>query len=120
MTDNDNIIIEQLFSEARKTEIEDNGFSHRVMRSLPDTIARVSRHTIIISRLWTFFCVAIGLAFSFAFHFWELAATYIEVFVRTLPTYDTPGICYAPMTIVMVVASAFGIYKWVDTGRMPV
>ena len=39
MTDNDNIIIEQLFSEARKTEIEDNGFSHRVMRSLPDTIA---------------------------------------------------------------------------------
>lgn len=55
MTDNDNIIIEQLFSEARKTEIEDNGFSHRVMRSLPDTIAPISRHTIIISRLWTFF-----------------------------------------------------------------
>lgn len=121
MTDNDNILIEQLFSEARKTKIADDGFSRRVMRSLPSADGcRMTSHTRMLSRLWTAFCVALGIALSFVCHLWELTATYLEVFVRTLPTHETPSIAYAPLTVATVVASAIGIYRWMDTGRMPV
>lgn len=127
MTNDDNILIEQLFDEARKVQIEDNGFSRRVMANLPKDADRLPRHEELLpqsvlwaSRLWTGFCVVLGLILSFVFHIWELAATYVEVFIRTLPTHDTPCIIYAPMLVTMVVASAVTIYKWIDSGRMPV
>lgn len=127
MTNDDNILIEQLFDEARKVQIEDNGFCRRVMANLPKDADRLPRREDLLpqnvlwaSRLWTGFCVVLGLILSSAFHIWELAATYVEVFVRTLPTHDTPCIIYAPMLVTMVVASAVTIYKWIDSGRMPV
>ncbi len=127
MTNDDNILIEQLFDEARKVQIEDNGFSRRVMAKLPKDADRLPRLEDLLpqsvlwaSRLWTGFCVVLGLILSFVFHIWELAATYVEVFIRTLPTHDTPCIIYAPMLVTMVVASAVTIYKWIDSGRMPV
>lgn len=127
MTNDDNILIEQLFDEARKVQIEDNGFSRRVMAKLPKDADRLPRREDLLpqsvlwaSRLWTGFYVVLGLILSFVFHIWELAATYVEVFIRTLPTHDTPCIIYAPMLVTMVVASAVTIYKWIDSGRMPV
>lgn len=118
MTDNDNIMIEQLFSEARKMQIEDDGFSRRVMRGLPAATDRMSRQTRLLSRLWTAFCVIVGIALSFIFHVWELAATYIEVFIRTLPTHDTAIIGYAPVMVAAMIASAIGIYRWMDSERI--
>lgn len=97
MTNDDNILIEQLFDEARKVQIEDNGFCRRMMANLPKDADRLPRREDLLpqnvlwaSRLWTGFCVVLGLILSSAFHIWELAATYVEVFVRTLPTHDTP------------------------------
>ena len=35
MTDNENILLESFFKEAAQQQIEDNGFTERVMNSLP-------------------------------------------------------------------------------------
>ena len=35
MTDNENILLESFFKEAAQQQIEDNGFTERVMESLP-------------------------------------------------------------------------------------
>ena len=53
---NDDILIQQFFSENRK-EIEDNGFSRRVRRHLPDRYHR-------LSTLWSTCCLALA-AFLF-------------------------------------------------------
>ena len=47
MTDKDNIMIEEFFKQAAQQQIEDNGFTERVMMNLPETsqerVRRLSR-----------------------------------------------------------------------------
>lgn len=64
MNDKDEQLLERFFSEARRTELPDAGFSRRVMRSLPDRV-------IGLSRLWTAFCAALGVVLCAAFGAWE-------------------------------------------------
>lgn len=81
MTDNDNILVEQFFSEASKTEIPDNGFSRRVMRMLPSRTEK-------LARMWTIFCAVISLVLFFVLDVWQIILVNIEVFLHTLPTVD--------------------------------
>ena len=91
MTDN-NQILEDLFKQAAQQQIEDNGFTERVMQNLPktDTVRR-------LSRLWSVFCVLVGLGLFFAFGGWQvlqglffgglrMLLGWIEVFALTAPT----------------------------------
>ena len=55
MTDKDNIILEDFFKQAAQQQIEDNGFTERVMQNLPKTNT-VRR----LSRLWSLFCILVG------------------------------------------------------------
>ena len=91
MTDN-NQILEDFFKQAAQQQIEDNGFTERVMQNLPktDTVRR-------LSRLWSVFCVLVGLGLFFAFGGWQvlqglfygglrMLLGWLEVFAITAPT----------------------------------
>ena len=109
MTDKDNIMIEEFFKQAAQQQIEDNGFTERVMENLPDMhLATVRR----LSRLWTAFCVVIGVVLFFVFGGWEVLQSlffgglhmlvgWLEVFMVTAPTAEIP---VNPWVILLLVA----------------
>jgi hypothetical protein len=94
MEDKNDILLKQLFSEAAQQQIEDNGFTERVMANLPERSGYSVRT---LSRLWTMFCLIIGVLI-----FWlasgysllegmltgakQMVMTTIEVFLLTAPT----------------------------------
>ena len=94
MEDKNDILLKQQFSEAAQQQIEDNGFTERVMANLPERSGYSVRT---LSRLWTMFCLIIGmLAFWLASGYSALEGflsgakqmliTTIEVFLATAPT----------------------------------
>ena len=94
MTDKDNIMIEEFFKQAAKQQIEDNGFTERVMMNLPETSAERVRR---LSRLWTIFCGVVGVVLFFVFGGWQIVQGlfygglrmmlgWLEVFMVTAPT----------------------------------
>ena len=93
MTDKDNIILEDFFKQAAQQQIEDNGFTERVMQNLPTTAVTARR----LSRLWSLFCILVGVGLFFAFGGWQvlqglffgglrMLLGWIEVFALTAPT----------------------------------
>ena len=92
MTDKENIILEDFFKQAAQQQIEDNGFTERVMQNLPKTNT-VRR----LSRLWSLFCILVGVGLFFAFGGWQvlqglffgglrMLLGWLEVFALTAPT----------------------------------
>ena len=103
MTDKDNILIDDffegrndladLFKQAAQQQIEDNGFTERVMRNLPDARTDNVRR---LSRLWSLFCILVALGLFFAFGGWQVLQSlffgglhmllgWLEVFAVTAP-----------------------------------
>lgn len=93
MTDN-NQFLENLFKQAAQQQIEDNGFTERVMQNLPDTKSVMIRR---LSRLWSLFCILVGAGLFFAFGGRQvlqglffgglrMLLGWIEVFAITAPT----------------------------------
>ena len=98
MTDKDNIMIEEFFKQAAQQQIEDNGFTERVMMNLPETSAERVRR---LSRLWTIFCGVVGVVLFFVFGGWQILQGlfygglrmmlgWLEVFMVTAPTAEIP------------------------------
>ncbi|MBR1485232.1 MAG: DUF5056 domain-containing protein [Prevotella sp.] len=90
MTDNE--LLDSFFQAARETTISDDGFTERVMNSLPDTTA--SRRLRRWSRLWTLFCIAVAAAlllwltdWSLLQARWQALLPDVLVFVFTLPSH---------------------------------
>ena len=109
MTDNENILLERFFQEAAKQEIADNGFTERVMDSLPAHEVSTAHR---LSRLWTWFCITVGGVLFFVFNGWDMlksslyvlfssVVTALEVFVTTAPTAD---VRLDPVVVLLVVA----------------
>ena len=98
MTDRDDIMLENFFKQAAQQQIEDNGFTERVMQSLPERkLLTVHR----LSQLWTLFCVVVGVALFFAFGGLQMLRSlfvgglrmmlgWFEVFLATVPTAEIP------------------------------
>ncbi len=94
MTDKDNIMIEEFFKQAAQQQIEDNGFTERVMMNLPETNQERVRR---LSRLWTLFCGVVGIVLFFVLEGWQIVQGlffgglrmmlgWLEVFMVTAPT----------------------------------
>lgn len=64
MTDHE--LLEQLFRPMKEMQVADDGFSQRVMQRLPQRDVRS------LSRLWTAFCIVIGVILFIAIRGWEL------------------------------------------------
>ena len=96
MDDKDNIMIEDFFKQAAQQQIEDNGFTDRVMASIETGKWKVENERM-LSKLWTWFCIAVSLVLFFMFNGWEMLKTSLhvlyasiltsfEVFLTTAPT----------------------------------
>ena len=92
MTDN-NQLLEDFFKQAAQQQIEDNGFTERVMQQLPDARTDNVRR---LSRLWSLFCILVGVGLFFAFGGWQvlqglfigglrMLLGWLEVFALTIP-----------------------------------
>lgn len=128
MNENDNILIEQFFREAASQQIRDNGFSDRVMERIEEL--HPSSHYTLLSMGWTLFCIAVALLVFFWLHGWsELATditimlTYVEVFVRIVPTMldmnsfihvpaSSPVVTVVLSLLVLMVLSIIGLTRW--------
>jgi hypothetical protein len=77
MTEDNDLLLKQFFNEAAQQTIEDNGFTDRVIRQLPE---RKSRFVF----LWNMACVAVFLVLFVVFRGWDLLAVHFEVMLRTL------------------------------------
>jgi len=120
MTDNDNLLIEKFFKQAAQQQIEDNGFTERVMAQIAQTKPSTRRKSI----LWTWFCVATALALFILLGGWEslkatmmvwmtTALTSLEVFVTTAPTTELP---VNPAVVFLLVAFVL-VYLPYQTAR---
>ena len=98
MTDKDNIMIEEFFKQAAQQQIEDNGFTERVMMNLPETSQERVRR---LSRLWTIFCGIVGVVLFFVLGGWQIVQGlfygglrmlfgWLEVMKVTAPTAEIP------------------------------
>ena len=109
MTDKDNVLIEQFFKQAAAQQIEDNGFTERVMMNLPESqVEKVHR----LSLLWTVFCVVMSVVLFFVFGGWQAlkasimvavqgVLTSLSVFLTTAPTTEIP---LNPVVLLLVAA----------------
>ena len=98
MTEKEDKLIEDLFKQAaQQQQIEDNGFTERVMAQVSQTKPSARRWSL----LWTWFCVATALALFILFGGWEslkatmmvwlsTALTSVEVLFTTAPTTELP------------------------------
>ena len=84
--DNDERLLQEFFSEAAHQQIEDNGFTDRLMhRIATDEKLQTSNLKLqTISRLWTWFCIAVFVVLFVVFRGWELLAVHLEVMLRTM------------------------------------
>ena len=121
MTDKDNIMLEEFFKQAARQQIEDNGFTERVMQSLPDRKYATARR---LSQLWTLVCVVVGAALFFAFGGWQvlkglfdgglrMMLGWLEVLMATVPTTEIP---INPWVVALLVGFVL-IYLPYQTGR---
>ena len=109
MTDKDNVLIEQFFKQAAEQQIEDNGFTKRVMESLPESQVEKAHR---LSLLWTVFCVVMSVVLFFIFGGWQAlkasimvavqgVLTSLSVFLTTAPTTEIP---LNPVVLLLVAA----------------
>ena len=78
MTDNE--LLEQLFQPMKEMQLDDNGFTDRVMNRLPQ------RDTWRLSRLWTTFCVVVAVVLFIALRGWEIVAYGVMMIANNPPT----------------------------------
>ena len=92
MTDNE--LLEQLFRPAREMEMEDNGFTNRVMQQIETAEARsaiaatpqAARNTKRYVHLWTAFCIAIAALLFVMMRGWIAIGQGIYNLLTTPPT----------------------------------
>ena len=96
MTEKENKLIEDLFKQAAQQQIEDNGFTEKVMEAIGNGQLKMDNGQL-LSVLWTWFCIAVSLVLFFVFNGWEMLKaslhvlyasilTSFEVFLTTAPT----------------------------------
>lgn len=109
INDIDERLLRQFFSEAVSQKIEDNGFTERVMHSLPAD----SQHAWLrrFSTLWTLFCVSVFVVLFVVFRGWELLAVQFEVMLRTVATQSFS------INLLMLFSVVFGLLL-VGTGEV--
>lgn len=91
MTEDNEVLLKQFFSDAAQQQIADEGFTERVMQSLPadagwslsSLLSPLSSFKT-FNRLWTLFCVAVFIVLFVVLRGWELLAIHFEVLLRTL------------------------------------
>ena len=96
MIDDNDRLLQQFFSEAASQQIEDNGFTERVMQHLP------SRMNWFV-RIWNTVCIVLFAVLFVVFRGWDLLAVQLEVMLRTMSTHSFS------VNLLMVFTIVFGL-----------
>lgn len=87
MEDNERML-QQFFNDAARQQIDDNGFTERVMQRIEAEgelqTSDVKLRT--FNRLWSIFCITTFVVLFIVFRGWELLAVHFEVMLRTFAT----------------------------------
>ena len=87
MTEDNERLLRHFFSEAASQQIEDGGFTDRVMQRIEaEQSSALSPQTSTFMRLWTPFCIMVFVVLFVYFRGWELLAVHFEVMLRTMAT----------------------------------
>ena len=121
MTEDNDLLLRQFFSEAAHQKIEDNGFTERVMQRL-ETSHKAQNSKLKVqsfTRLWTAFCILVAFLLFSALHGWELLTVQLEVLLRTLPTEPFSGRLFMLVTIFigLLIAGASEVISSSETVR---
>ena len=131
MTEDNDLLLRQFFSEAAQQKIEDNGFTERVMQCLEanqqaqsslfesEQSSSAKLKVQIFPRLWTAFCILVAFLLFSALHGWELLTVQLEVLLRTLPTEPFSGRLFMLVTIFvgLLIAGASEVISSSETVR---
>ncbi len=79
MTEDNERLLQQFFSEAASQQIADNGFTERVMERLP-------LRTNWFVRIWNTVCILLFAVLFVVFRGWDLLVVQLEVLLRTAAT----------------------------------
>ncbi len=103
MMENDDILVSKFFEEYTQ-EVEDHGFTKRVIRHLPDRAAR-------LNRIWTALCIVAGIVFFIGIKGWKIIAESLLVLFHTTPALDVFQL--SPLTIILSVLAltTVGVYQ---------
>ena len=104
-------MIEKFFNQAAQQQIEDHGFTERVMQSLPERKLLTAHR---MSQLWTLFCIVVALTLFYMFGGWQtlqglfvgglrMMLGWLEVLMVTAPTAEIP-VPINPMALALLVA----------------
>ena len=93
MTEDNDLLLQQFFSDAARQQIADNGFTERVMQRLPSRINW-------FNRLWTMFCIVVFAVLFVVCHGWELLSVQLEVLLRT---WTIESVSFNPLMLATVV-----------------
>ena len=96
MIDDNDRLLQQFFSEAASQQIEDNGFTERVMQHLP------SRMNWFV-RIWNTVCIVLFAVLFVVFRGWDLLAVQLEVMLRTMSTHSFS------INLMMIFTIVFGL-----------
>jgi hypothetical protein len=113
MIDKDERLLQQFFSEAANQKIADDGFTERVMLRI-EAESKLQTSAIrlqTLTRLWTWFCIAVFAILFVVFHGWELLAVQFEVMLRTMATQSFS------INLLMLFSVVFGLL-FVGTGEI--
>ncbi len=113
MTEKENKLIEDLFKQAAQQQIEDNGFTERVMEAIDNGQWAIANGQLkmdngqwaigngqwtiengqlkkdngkLLSMLWTWFCIAVSLVLFFVFNGWEMLKASLHVLYASILT----------------------------------
>ena len=113
MTEKENKLIEDLFKQAAQQQIEDNGFTEKVMEAIGNGQWAIGNGQLkmdngqwaigngqwtiengqlkkdngkLLSVLWTWFCIAVSLVLFFVFNGWEMLKASLHVLYASILT----------------------------------
>ena len=113
MTEKENKLIEDLFKQAAQQQIEDNGFTERVMEAIGNGQWAIGNGQLkmdngqwaigngqwtiengqlkkdngkLLSMLWTWFCITVSLVLFFVFNGWEMLKASLHVLYASILT----------------------------------
>ena len=83
MIEDNDLLLKQFFQDAVQQQIEDNGFTERVMQHLPER-SSLAVHRKFLTRLWTLGCIVVFAILFVLIDGFDLLAVQFEVMLRTM------------------------------------
>ena len=103
MTDNE--LLEKFFRPARQMDIADNGFTDRVMEQIAaQDVRQTAFDASRLSRLWTVFCVIVGVVLFVLMRGWEPIIYGLMMLINTPPTQQQMLTLFVSVVVVGLLA----------------